>query len=283
LLIAAVIAAGYFGLHRLPGASGRVAELRWQLGSPRFVGSAVNDAARLLWDADAREPGGAGRILAALVADPDPLVAGRALGLLGSELNRQTAGGATPDPGLRAAFAAWLRNATISRKVAQAELTLVCSMHLARSKSPPDLGDLPITEEDHAWMLAGLVEGSLTAQAWAAMLAFVEPQSMLAMSLWFAGGRASLPDFGPNDARLSVLSRDALAAQLRIPIARVEALLDSPLPSVRFAAGAILAFSGDARGLPATRDWLASRKLAGAPFADRMLTELFGPEWQTAP
>lgn len=283
---AGVIAAGYFALHRLPGAGGRVDELRWQLGSPRFVGSAVNDAVRLLWDADARAAGGAGRILAALVVDPDPLVASRALGLLASELNRQGAMSLRTDPALREAFAQWLRHASVAEKVGHAELALTCSMHLVRSTNPLDLGELSLSEDDDAWLLAGLVGDSIVGRAWAATLVFQIPPGGQDVPLaerlerTCLGGRRVE---GEPERPIRAIPRDALRAQLRLPLERIEALLDSPLPSVRFATGAILAFSGDARGLPATREWLAAHKLAGTAYVEELLSDLFGPEWRTGP
>ncbi len=284
ILVAGTILIAWAVLSRLPGAGGRVDELRWQLGSARFYGSAVNDAVRLLWDADQRKPGDAARILSALLIDPDPLVAGRALGLLSSELNRQTAGGAAPDPALRGAFAEWLRRAPLDRKVAHGELTLICSMQLARRQLPPDLGDLPISDADHAWIIAGLLSDSMPARAWAELLVFEHPWKPAGIAERLdAISKRSDPDVAVDPALQTAIARDELSNQLRVPLDTIERLVDSPFQDTRFAAGRILAFAGEERGLSAARDWLASRPPPGAALAMELLRGLFGASGLTEP
>ena len=243
-------------VRRLPGGGGLASELRWLLARDSAARVEFNRASTMLHIAEVQRPTSAAAILDGLLWDLDERVVNAALILLVDMLEQDL----DPQDDLRRLFMRWYATAKVDTK-----LTHLDAMLNAISKIGPELGELRLTDADLRWIVAGTLRRNAVIRLAADELA-----------------ESRLPVFYMVRSRLQALDGLSMASSFRPPFRRIDelsALLDDPVAQVRWAAGRILASSGDQRGLPALSEWLRDDPKAPRS-AGKTLEQWFGPDWR---
>lgn len=288
LALAALVAATAIGLTRLPGYGGVVAELRWLLARDNIPPELFNRASGLILLAEEHSPGARAELYRALFRDDDRRVLRGAMTVLADQLRHS----GDPSGEIRQVLGDWFQHAAAEEKVACLPHLLHCLVYAQFSAARPqswvaglglgrDLWWEPLlTPDDERWMVAATLPSPLDSWRMAHMLVFSGHRRGLAVShsLFALDWLPGAPQVGPVRA---IDIDEALRAELRIELERIEAMLNDPIDEVRWAAGRILAVCGDERGLPAFREWLQTTR-GLTPEVDKLIADLFGPNWRDA-
>ena len=274
------------GYARLPAHGGVAGEIHWLLARDHVPAEAHRRVAELLWDAAEGEGIARDNVLSNLLANTDERVVHGALCVLSDLLGSRGLPG-FDDANLRPVFSRWFQYATIEAKVAHLPYTLLCALrhHIHQPpERPTELwstlrwAERP-TEGDARWVIAATLSLEPDARSAVERVLFgeytgniVEHRLRVLDALNAAqaeSAQSCLPLLGPDYSRL----------EMPIALNELRQMASDPIPQVRRGAGRILAVAGDPRGLPAFREWVKTkRKLP--PTAEKMLTDLFGPNWR---
>ncbi len=139
----------------------------------------------------------------------------------------------------------------------------------------------PAADTDTRWRLATLAIRTgprRTPALW--WLDTFDPNAALHERAHFLEGAYAADKLAPaGEAPFAPLATDRTPVSRLLRAVPLGALLADPEPEVRWGAGLLLAIIGDARGLPAFCDW--TRHVPHGPeHVDRMMTDLFGPDWR---
>ena len=289
MLVLAIIIAAWTGWKLLPGAGGVSAELRWLLARDYVPPQHWNRALGLLRFAEQREPGRKAELYRSLLFDEDERVVYAGVRLLATDF--ETPGMSLA--GLQAVFQEWFGQASVSEKVTHLPDVLHCILQAFGGRPGGadsyvlyipgfEDWDLPLTEEDQRWMVAGMSLDILNEPdgetLWRVVLR--PPAEEIIYRLCFLDGvlgGQSRQRFA--DGVHTPLTLDELRDELQLSVDRVVGMLDDPIDEVRWGAGRILAVAGDPRGLPAFTEWLRQHP-ARRKAADQLMTPLFGPDWR---
>jgi hypothetical protein len=281
----AVLAACGVGVTRLPGAggSGLAGEVRYRITHGSHRPSGVDDASWLLFVADEQLPGTEVRVIKQLLYDPDERVVERALTVL---TDRARFGQANFYD-----FRAWFDSASLDQKMAHLHAALACcAAHDIRPNQPYAFPELllgvPLDDDNQRWFIvATLSRGADEREVADRMIARdLRPDTEVCRRLRILDAlRPSMVDAARTcNELIEPINPPELVRQLRIDGALLLSVLSDPNAKLRWAAGRILTVAGDARGLPAFREWLQAHPRIPLD-AEKMLTDLFGPDWRTSP
>ena len=265
------------------------AELRWLLARDYVPPQSWNRALGLLSFAEQREPGKRAELYRFMLFDEDKRLAGAGLRLLASDITMP--GASLAD--LRALFREWFAQASVSEKIAHVPEVVHCvlcafgerpnnaRLPVLRAPGYEDW-DLPLTDEDERWMVAGMsldTQYDLECGVLNAAVCRSSAETIMCRLRFMDGTLAGESRQLFVDAVHAPLTPDELRDELRLSVERIVGMLDDPIAEVRWGAGRILAVAGDRRGLPAFTEWLRQHP-ARRRAADQLMTELFGPEWR---
>lgn len=283
----ALLAAAALGVSRLPGAGRLPAELRWSFARDRVGPQVFHRAALLLRTVEQRTPGAGAQLARELLADGDGRVVRGVLTVLGDQLQDPTG-----VPGLREVFDAWWLARPTAERIALLPQSLVCraaSSSLAGAtplpaRTPLHADRAPAAAvDDERLLVAATLQRDAQARELAEMLLFrhTSADASVAQRLRYLDNRSALKRADDLDAKtpISSISAADLQDQLRLDLAHVRAMLADPVAEVRWAAGRILAVSGEAAGVSAVCEWLRAAPRAVAR-ADALLTDLLGCDWR---
>jgi hypothetical protein len=275
----AVLAAFCVGIARLPASGGLVDELRWALGRARGSPASFDHAERLLFAVAHEGLGDPLKVLETLLADEDPFVVHGTLVHIADEfrvLTGLTQGFEDEPPPAVIAFRTWFDRTTPDERLAYLPNTL-----LAGAALPEGWQMSPVlTRDDGRWIVAAALERNPDWRTWADRLLFgradaLEDQRTRLLVL----DRLEDCDPGPDWPGLQCRYPDEPYALHGDDVA---AYISDPHEKARWAAGRILTVARDARGLPAFREWLTAHPRIPSD-AEKMLTDLFGPDWRKSP
>jgi hypothetical protein len=288
LAVLAILAALYT---RLPGYGRAVSETRWLLARGAASAHTYRQADGLLLALEQRDPGQRAAALRELLRDPDPMVIDRTLRLLADRLKHSFDSGLSD---LRTAFEEWSLRASVAERVAHLPWTLLCatpheSCGMGRSfwfdrRAPrPGRFEWPnvMTEDDARWMVAATLQTNPDARALIDAMLF---RFRFKAHAYVVARLRTLDALPPSDLHFiydtipethpEMFERDAV-----ITPQELLNLLADPIPEVRWGAARCLVVTSDPRGLSAFREW-AKTKRKLPPAAEKMLTDLFGPNWR---
>ena len=272
----AVLAACAAGITHLPGWIGVPGEARWLLRHAEARPHNLDCVGTLLRPERWPNTEQRRQLVRGLLSDVDSRVVHGTLGVIATQMG---VGAWARDglPGGRAdalEFVEWFRGAAAPAKLAQLPYTLMIA------DPPPEVAGPLLGDEDVAWRLVATLGRDPRWRPVAERLVFRHVFGEVSVC-----GRLALVDglFVRKDtAPVTPLNWRATCGELLLDCEHVLHQLDNSNECVRWAAGRILTVAGDPRGLPAFREWLKAHPRI-PPDAEKILTDLFNPEWRNSP
>ena len=275
LFVLAIIVIAVIGWTYLPGSGGVVEELRWLLARDSVPPQHFNRAAGLMLFAEKRTPGARCALFTELLRDKHSNVVPNTLTLLADQLRYLYGQRQSPlrvyKP-LWSTFDQWFTSLDEDKR---------------RAHRTGILGVLQILYNEHdfleqdryrRFLLCATLSRNPQDRNVGLYLLFGGP-----VSWWETGNRLAVLDGlrppVPNGNGDDWKPDPAQWPPWPDPRTPDGFYLDHPTNEVRWATGRILAVHRDKRGLPAVYEWLQHNPKA-CDSADKVLTELFGPDWR---
>jgi len=279
-----LLCAAGVGVRQLPGAGGRIEELRWLLGRAGPVTRHFNQASAIFLDAEAEQWGAGSTLFSTLLTDSDPRVVRNAMMVLGDQM-RVSPG----EDALQEIFLDWFCVASVKHRLAFHPGSSACCEAILENaaRSGPtgtpmaSLWPRRLSADDRRWIVAMSLPSVTGRFPCVGKLLATESATgpeMVRSRLWFVDAGTPIRNSGIG-RRFERLGNDDLRHQLCVDPDDLLDMLSDPLPEVRHGAARILAVAGDERGLKVFCKWLRPACVDNAA-TEELLSELYGPDWR---
>jgi hypothetical protein len=267
VFVLTLVAAAAVGRHYLPG-RGVLGEIRWAFAHGATTGQ-QNRAFGLVALLAEHDPAALGDTFATLLRESDPQIVGWSLSALDGRLTYFPSSRGVLDK----TFLEWIESADDATKLAHLKSVVVCLETVFY------FTDVRWTAEHRRWLALGAVDpDDFTRHLAATCIGFDAALALRDRLGVLHAGNPRWKQEGPMTPDASKLPSAWAPLELPEHEQVVELTRDS-VNQVRWAAGQILAVCGDQRGLPALCEWLQTKPKGGAA-AEKVLSELFGPDWR---